>query len=232
MQGEQHQGEGLKYITVLPDGYNPEASYPLIIMLHGFGANMQDLAGLAPAINSDGYVYACPNAPIAFDLGHGHAGYGWMSPRGQSTPEEVESAQDLLGGFFDEVLEQFQVTPGRSVLLGFSQGGGMTYRCGLPRAQTFAGLVALSAFLPDPNELEDRLPEDRTQPIFIAHGLSDPLIPIDAAVNARKFLEDAGYSTEYHEYNMAHEISAEVINDLVPWLARVLPPFEQQSTID
>jgi len=232
MKGEQHQGKGLKYITVLPDGYDPEARYPLVIMLHGFGANMQDLAGLAPVINSSGYIYACPNAPIAFDLGAGQAGYGWMAPRGQSTPEELESAQALLGEFFDEVLEQFQVTPGRSVLLGFSQGGGMTYRCGLPRAETFAGLVALSAFLPDPNELEDRLPEVRTQSIFIAHGLSDPLIPAEAAVNARKFLDKAGYNPEYHEYNMAHEISSEVINDLVPWLTKVLPPLEQPSTLD
>ena len=54
MQGETHQGKGLKYITVLPDDYNPEISYPLLIMLHGFGANMQDLAGLAPVINSRG----------------------------------------------------------------------------------------------------------------------------------------------------------------------------------
>ena len=226
MKGESHQGKGLKYLTVLPDDYNPEARYPLVIMLHGFGANMQDLAGLAPTINPTGYVYACPNAPIAFDLGLGRAGYGWTSPRSESTPEEVVKAENLLGEFFDEVFEQFQVAPGRSILLGFSQGGGMTYRCGLPRADQFAGLVALSASLPDTKELESKLPDDRTQPIFIAHGLSDPLISADTAVNARRFLDEAGYSPEYREYNMAHEISTEVLNDLVPWIARVLPPLE------
>ena len=226
MRGEKHQGKGLKYITVLPDDYNPEVRYPLLIMLHGFGANMQDLAGLAPVINSQGYVYACPNAPIAFDLGGGQAGYGWTSPRGDATPEEMQRAETLLGEFFDEVLEQFQVAPGGSVLLGFSQGGGMTYRCGLSRAGTFAGLVALSAALPDPKELEDRLPEDRNQPIFIAHGRSDPLIPTESAVNAHRFLKEAGYSPEYHEYNMAHEISAEVLSDLTAWMGKVLPPLE------
>jgi phospholipase/carboxylesterase len=226
MHSEIHQGKGLKYLTVLPDGYRPELRYPLVIMLHGYGANMADLAGLAPAINSTGYVYACPNAPISFDLGLGQAGYGWTSPRGQSTPEEVTSAERLLGGFFDEVFEQFQVTPGRSVLLGFSQGGGMTYRCGLRRADKFAGLIALSATLPDPMELEDGLPEKRTQPIFIAHGRSDPLVPAERALTARRILEAAGYSPEYHEYNIAHEISTEVLNDLAPWIAAVLSPLE------
>ena len=71
MKGEIHEGPGLTYLTVLPDDYDPEASYPLVIMLHGFGANMHDLAGLAPAINPTGYVYACPNAPIPFNLGLG-----------------------------------------------------------------------------------------------------------------------------------------------------------------
>lgn len=225
MQGERHQGKGLKYFTVTPDDYDPANRYPLIIMLHGFGANMQDLAGLAPEINRTGYIYAYPNAPIAFDLGLGQAGYGWTSPRGDSTPEEFETAETLLSEFFDEVFEQFQVATGQSILMGFSQGGGMTYRCGLCRADTFAGLVALSASLPDPKALEDRLPEERTQPIFIAHGLSDPLISADTARNAHKFLGQAGYNPEYHEYNMAHEISGEVIRDLVPWMANVLPPL-------
>ncbi len=225
MKGEKHQGKGLQYFTVLPDDYDEARRYPLVIMLHGFVANMQDLAGLAPVINSKGYVYACPNAPIAFDLGLGHAGYGWTSPRADATPEEFETAESLLGGFFEEALAQFQVAPGKALLLGFSQGGGMTYRCGISRAGTFAGLVALSASLPDPKALIDRLPEARTQPIFVAHGLSDPLIPAESAQKARQFLEEAGYSPEFHEYNMAHEISEEVLRDLAPWMAKVLPPL-------
>ena len=224
MQGQQHQGKGLKYLTVLPDDYDPRTSYPLIIMLHGFGANMQDLAGLAPAINSRDYVYACPNAPIAFDLGGGHQGYGWTSPQDQSTPEEMQTAEQLLAEVFEEVFRQFQVAPGRAVLLGFSQGGGMTYRCGLIRPETLAGLVALSASLPDPEILQDRLPEARTQPIFVAHGTSDPLIGSERAHAAREFLEGAGYQLEFHEYAMGHEINQDVLRDLTPWIAKVLPP--------
>ncbi len=230
MHREVRQGKGLKYLTVLPDGYDPELRYPLVIMLHGFGANMADLAGLAPAINPAGYVYACPNAPLTVDLGFGQRGYAWTSPRGQSTPEEVANAEGLLGEFFDEVCEEFRVAPGRAVLLGFSQGGGVTYRCGLPRREMFAGLAALSATFPDPADLEGLLPDDRSQAIFIAHGRYDSMVSPDTAARARRFLESAGYSPQCREYDMGHEITAEVIDDLAPWLAAALPPLEQGKT--
>ena len=226
MRSETHEGTGLPYITVVPDGYTEDASYPLVVMLHGFGANMRDLAGLAPAINATGYIYACPNAPIPFDLGAGQTGFGWMTPRGGGTPEETANSERLLGEFFDTVLQQFNVTPGRALLLGFSQGGGMTYRCGLGQPDRFAGLAALSATLPDQDELAARLPTDRTQPIFIAHGRHDPMISEDTAHSAKSFLESHGYSPEFHLYDMGHEISPGVLNDLTHWLTGVLPPLE------
>ncbi len=226
MRAETHQGPGLQYITVVPDDYTPDASYPLVIMLHGFGASMQDLAGLAPAINATGYVYACPNAPISFNLGPGHTGFGWMTPRGQGTPEETANSKALLSEFFDTVFQQFNVAPGQAFLLGFSQGGGMTYRCGLGRSDLFAGLAALSATLPDQDELASRLPDERTQPIFVAHGRYDQMISEDTAHSAKSFLESNGYSPEFHIYDMGHEISGDVLNDLVPWIAGVMPPWK------
>ena len=226
MRAEINEGPGLQYVTVVPDDYAPESSYPLVIMLHGFGANMQDLAGLAPAISADGYVYACPNAPIPFQLGPGQTGFGWLTPRGGGTAEETANSEKLLGDFFDTVFQQFNVSPGNAILMGFSQGGGMTYRCGLGRADKFAGLAALSATLPDEDDLAARLPAERTQPIFIAHGLFDQMVSEDTAQSAKSFLESNGYTPEFHTYNMGHEISGEELGDLVPWVARVLSPQE------
>ena len=224
MRTEINEGPGLQYVTVVPDDYTPDSSYTLVIMLHGFGANMQDLAGLAPAISADGYVYACPNAPLPFQLGHGQTGFGWLTPRGGGTVEETTNSEKLLGDFFDTVFQQFNVSPGNAILMGFSQGGGMTYRCGLGRADKFAGLAALSATLPDEDDLAARLPAERTQPIFIAHGLFDQMVSEDTAQSAKSFLESNGYTPEFHTYNMGHEISGEELGDLVPWVARVLSP--------
>jgi phospholipase/carboxylesterase len=226
MKVEQHQGKDLHYLSIYPDDYQPELQYPLVIMLHGFGANMKDLAGLAPAIDRRGYVYACPNAPIPFDLGLGMVGYGWHPRRDEATAQDYLRAEELVNGFIEEIIEKPGSAPGDAVLLGFSQGGGMAYRCGLARPQTFAGLVALSASLPDPAELQGKLPPQRSQSIFIAHGRSDPLVSLESAQATRAFLEDAGYRPDYFEYDMAHEIPPPVLRDLVPWLARVLPPLQ------
>ena len=155
MHAEQRRvaDDGLHYLAIFPDDYDADADYPLVVMLHGFGANMQDLAGLAPSINRKGYVYVCPNAPIEFELSPGMIGYGWHPPRGQATEEHFAQAEALLDAFFTEALTEFRANDGRAVLLGFSQGGGMTYRMGLGRPDRFAALVALSASLPDPEVL-------------------------------------------------------------------------------
>ena len=73
----QGRGGSLEYVAVYPVDYQPERAYPLIVLLHGFGANMHDLAGLASFIDSRSYVYVCPNAPLPVQLGPGFTGYAW-----------------------------------------------------------------------------------------------------------------------------------------------------------
>ena len=100
----------------------------------------------------------------------------------------------------------------------------MTYRMGLPRPDLFAGLIILSSRVPDPETVRLRLPADRSQPIFVAHGTSDAMISVEDARSSRDFLTTEGYSPEYHEYPMGHEINQDLLNDLVPWLKRTLAP--------
>lgn len=224
MDSNRYQGKHLNYLVIHPDDYSSDVDYPMVILLHGFGASMADLAGLSPAIDRKGYIYACPNAPTAFNLGSGMVGYGWTPPRGTATPEDVQNAETLLEGFFQEVMEQYRIGPGKVVLGGFSQGGGMTYRCGLGRPDLFAGLFALSGFIVNPEDLNPKLPPGREQPIFISHGTQDDVAPIEGAQKARDFLERAGYVPQYKEYSMRHEISPDVMADLVPWIKQALPP--------
>ena len=229
MEEKQHQGKSLLYLSIHPDGYDPEVDYPLVILLHGFGSNMHDLAGLCPAIDHEGYIYACPNAPMPFHIGPGHVGYGWTPPREEGTAADVQRSEGMLETFFDEVVERYRVSPGQVILMGFSQGGSMTYRCGLGRPDVFAGLVAIGASMPDPQEMEGRLPARRTQPVFIAHGVHDDISPVERAREARSFLEGQGYRPHYKEYPMRHEISQETLDDLVPWMKEVLPPIRVQG---
>lgn len=228
MLAQPQSGKSLVYVTVNPEGYDANESYPMVILLHGYGAHMYDLASLAPAFDPRGYLYVCPNAPIPVLIGQGIVGYSWRPPRDDGSPPEAQHEQALRGermlaDFFGEVIERYRVPPGKVALVGFSQGGAMAYNMGLARPDLFAGVACLSTGINDPDTLRGRLPPRRTQPVFIAHGLQDNP---DRARRSRDFLVAAGYTPEYHEYNMGHEISEEVISDLSPWLHKVLPSFQ------
>lgn len=225
MEVQETQGKSLLYLTVLPNGYTPLRRYPLIVLLHGFGANMYDLAPLAPDISKTGYLYACPNAPIAVPSGAGRVGFGWTPPKGFQDPEAIRQAEELLDVFLAEVQEAYRVEPGKVLLVGFSQGGGLAYRYGLIRPQTFSGVVVLSSGLLGLTALAPQLPPERTLPLFIAHGVKDPGLPVESARRAHQQLEEWGYQPAYHEYNVGHEIAPELLEDLVPWVHRVLPPI-------
>lgn len=225
MEVQRNQGKTLQYLTLEPEGYDSRETYPVVILLHGFGANMGDLAGLCPTLDADGYVYVCPNAPTPVEVGFGSIGYAWTPIGDQRTPADVERAADMLDTLFREVTETYRVPEGGAVLGGFSQGGMMTYMSGLANPALFRGIVALSSSVREPEMLRKRLPAERGQPIFISHGTRDPMIPIEEGRKSLEFLTSEGYSPEYHEYVMGHEINQDVLGDLAPWLHRVLPPF-------
>ena len=84
MEAKQFESSTLRALIVEPDEYDPDKEYPVIILMHGFGSNMADLANLTPAINRSDYLYVCPNAPAAIDLGMGQTGYAWANLYGNS----------------------------------------------------------------------------------------------------------------------------------------------------
>ncbi len=229
MQAIEHQGETLTYLTVEPDDYRPETPYPLVILMHGFGSNMGDLASLAPAINRTGYVYAFPNAPIRMEMGFGAEGYAWTSLSGGDRTRLAALAEKKLSGFFEEVLNPAGVGPRSAVLGGFSQGGMMAYRLGLESPHAFKGLAILSSRLDGDEHIPDKKGEGPEQSIFISHGTQDTMIPVEDGRRARSLLTARGYAPEYREYEMGHEISAEVLADFREWLHRVLPPATLQQ---
>src|ERR687891_718229 len=196
------RGSTLEYLTVFPDQYQVDQTYPAIVCLHGFGADMRDLAGLAPAIDATGYLYICPNAPLTVSIGPGYTGRAWYEPGGNPSPAAMEQALMALDGVVRDVFAAYQVAAGQAILLGFSQGGAMTYRYGMLRPEMFAGLVILSGALRNPQALLPHLPARRDQRIFIAHGTHDPVVPIDLSRDAANFLAAQGYRPVYHEYSM------------------------------
>lgn len=225
MEAHQYEGKTLSYITVYPDDYKENTNYPMVILLHGYGADMSDLAGLVPAMHRTGYIYVIPNAPVQIQIAPGITGYGWGAIGDHATPQEIEYVNELLLGFFDEVSQRYDVPPGRIALGGFSQGGGVSIRIGLTRPEIFAGIFILSSGVRSIEEIRNTLPENRTQPIFFAYGTQDPFLVDGLAEKSIALLQSEGYTIDSHEYDMAHEITPKVILDLNAWIAKVLPPF-------
>jgi phospholipase/carboxylesterase len=226
MNAEVIEGKTLAHIVVKPDEFTPDGSFPLVIFLHGFGASMYDLASVAGALNPTGYVYAFPNGPYEVDLGLYGTGHSWSADRPGVLPvaNDNTTIDEKLDVCLAEVLEATGATQGNVVLGGFSQGAGVTLRYGLLRPESFAGLVVLSGFFRDAETVRPSLPAERTQPIFMAHGVQDPMVAIDSAHQTRDFLLETGYAPEYHEYDMPHTITEEEISDLSSWLHKTLPP--------
>ena len=212
MQSVVTTGGILDYLTVFPDNFSEQASYPLIICLHGFGADMHDLSGLAPLLSSTGYLYVLPGAPL-FDSNDPTA-RAWHERGGNESSIAVQEAMAALDGFTTEVLTRYRVEAGKSLLLGFSQGGAMALRYGLPRPERFAGIAVLSGSLRRVEDLLPNLPPEHTQPIFVAHGRQDSLVPLEWSRNLITFLEKQGYRPIYKTYPIDHQISPSLVADL------------------
>jgi phospholipase/carboxylesterase len=214
------RGSHLDYLTVYPNGYVEGNSYPLVILLHGFGANKDDLSDLAPLIDRENYIYVLPDAPLsAADEPMIRA---WYERGGKESPAAVREAIASLDGFVKEVTARFQVRPGRALLAGFSQGGAMSLRYGLCRPDLFAGVAVLSGSLRQVDDLTPTLPTERTQPIFLAHGRHDTMVPFEWSKDLMAYLEAQGYRPTYKTYPIEHEVSPSLIGDLRTWIKSVL----------
>jgi phospholipase/carboxylesterase len=195
------------------------------VLLHGMSTTMYDFASLGAGIDDSGYIYACPNAPFPMPLRDNYTGYSWYADRPgvEPQPEDHPEAEDLLEGFMRELLEVSGTPPGRVAIGGFAQGATVALRLALPRPELFAGVMSFSGALDDIEAMRPLLPAQRTMPVYMSHGGFDTrrYERIDAT---RRFLESEGYTVDFGQYAMGHEISEDVLRDVGRWLHLHLPP--------
>jgi len=215
----------LLHTAHVPAGEGP---FPTIVALHGWGASAHDLLGLAPVLHRGQALVLCPQGPVALEVAPGMLGFGWFPIAMGRPPDPAEFAKGAaaLRAFLDAALARYPVDRRKLVLLGFSQGGVMAYDLALREPERFAGLVALSSWLPDPlAEAVPRQPAHAALPTLVIHGTRDPMIPIERGRSSRDRLLALGVPTTYREYEMEHEIRPEALRELVAWLDdRVLRP--------
>jgi len=208
----------LLYTAHVPPGDGP---HPTVIALHGWGASAHDLLGLAPVLHRGQALMLCPQGPFAFQVGPGTPGHGWfpLSEGRPPDPAAVQEAQGALERFVEAAAERYPVDPRHLVLAGFSQGGFMAYLLALNDPERYAGLLALSSWLP-PEVAQGIAPRDAHAwlPTLMVHGSEDPMIPIARAYEARDALLGLKVPVAFREYEMGHEIRPEALREVVGWL--------------
>ena len=169
----------------------------LVILLHGLGADGNDLIGLAPywAPLLPEAEFLSPNAPFPCDMSP--SGYQWFSSQDRSPTAVlagVRAAAPILDAFIDEALAARGLGDGDLALVGFSQGTMMSLFVGLRRLEPVAGIVGFSGRLLAPELLVDEL---RSRPrTLLVHGTEDPLVPYASLAAAETTLTAAGVQVE------------------------------------
>mgnify|MGYP001492761739 CR=1 FL=1 len=188
-----------------------------LIVLHGWGANQHDLIPLAQSLKQPSTHCFFPNAP--FDVSG--TGKGWFSfPMNENSKRERIKSRETLISLVNDVQEK-GFTSKEIVLVGFSQGAGMCLDVMLHMKTPIGAVVALSGFLMDGENMKSREDLPTETPIFAAHGLYDPILPLKKSKETLHTLKESGFSLTWREYPIAHEISNDEIGDICVFLKKV-----------
>ena len=169
----------------------------LIVLLHGYGSNGQDLISLAPywADAAPDAEFVSPDAPFHCESGMG--GFQWFSLAeytAEKLLEGTQTATPILNQYLDELLEHYQLNDSDLILAGFSQGTMMSLYAGPRRKNSIAGILGYSGALIGADELATQ----SKPPVHLIHGEADPVVTIDRYHHAVENLTKHGFDVSGH----------------------------------
>ena len=195
---------------------------PLLLLLHGYGSNEEDLFSFASELPNDSYVISV-RAP--YDLQpYGHAWYAIHFDADEnkfSDNVQAKKSVELIAGFIDEIIKQYPIDAKKVTLIGFSQGAILSYATALTYPEKVAKVVALSGYFN--KEIMPEVIDTKAishLKFFVSHGSVDQVIPVEWARKAKPALENLGLEIEYHEYPVGHGVAPQNFFDFKNWLQR------------
>jgi phospholipase/carboxylesterase len=215
--------------TDLPLKYLEQATadsrdQPLVIFLHGYGSNEQDLFGIKDELPKP-YTYLSVRAPMVMQEGS----YQWFRKKGEGAyngeTDDLKSSGQVLLDFVAQAAKKYHTEPDKVYLVGFSQGAIMSYEVALRHPEAVGGIAALSGRILPVLRAELK-PDEKRQSlaIFIGHGTADKRLPLSDGTEANSLLQSVSLEPEFHAYQgVGHSISAEEMQDLNAWLQRLNP---------
>jgi phospholipase/carboxylesterase len=197
----------------------PSARPPLLVLLHGIGADEEDLLPLAPAFDPRLLVVSV-RAPHDEPPGYRWYEIDWSVVPPRADAGEIAAARDLLARYVEELVAAQGADPSRVFLLGFSQGAIMSMTLLLSRPALVCGVIAHSGRLSRIPGADATAAQLTGKHALVLHGSEDPVVPV---VNGRKAYEVLsallGDRAEWHEYaGLGHGISDESLAEAARWL--------------
>jgi len=191
------------YALYVPESYNGQRVYPLVVCLHGAGFGGETYLDRWQPRLKDDFLLACPTINDA----------SWWT----------QEAEDLVMAVIADVSRTYWIDPDRIFLTGMSNGGTGTFLIGLNHADRFAALVPMASALP--RALYPLLENARATRFYIIHGARDQVMPVRYSRELVSYLQENGFQVVYREHDKEHPEAGghffprEELPDLVEWLS-------------
>ena len=192
---------------------------PLLLLLHGVGGNEQNLFSFAQALPAN-YLVVSARGPLTL----GANSYAWFqvdfsSGKPQINEKQAEAARVTILDFIESLKKDLDFDEKQVYLMGFSQGGIMSYSVALTEPEKIKGIAVMSGrLLPEIKPLvadEKRLTKLK---IFVSHGRQDQVLHFPFATEAVDYLKSKGLSPDFHQYDEGHTVNQQMLTDAINWL--------------
>lgn len=193
---------------------------PLLLLLHGYGSNEEDLFSFASELPAEYYVVS---ARAPFDMMYGS--YAWYAINFDADENkfsdigQARASRDIIANFIDEMVSTYPIDANNVTLIGFSQGCILSYAVALSYPEKVQRVVAMSGYLNTEIAVDDFTNNSfNNLKVFASHGTVDQVIPVEWARNSVPVLEQLGIPVVYKEYPVGHGVAPQNFFDFRNWL--------------
>lgn len=195
---------------------------PLLLLLHGYGSNEEDLFSFASELPEEYYVIS---ARAPFDMMYGS--YAWYAINFDADENkfsdigQARASRDIIANFIDELVTEYPIDADNVTLIGFSQGCILSYAVALSYPEKVQRVVAMSGYFNPEIAVDDYAENDLSKlRIFASHGSVDQVIPVEWARKSIPMLQVLGIDIVFKEYMVGHGVAPQNFFDFKHWLSK------------